>query len=198
MITRKRPSLLFAAAALLCAPLAQAFELNRAETSAEWFVPTEPIRPYLELSFSAELGAVESTDGDLSVGWGEVGGIDPTPFRLVVPAECMVRDSGSMLVRAFRACGVSAQLTTPEGRILDLPIYAFSAVMTERRGFARLSLSAAVGVDSEAGDVTSDLLGTIGGATQSVSIGDASGSLLPNDIGIRGFNPQPEPPALVF
>jgi hypothetical protein len=187
-----------AVAALALTGPALALELNRAETSATRIVPPDPIRPYLEVSFQAELLRLTETAGEVVVGWGEVGGVQPTPFRLVIPADCFARSAGSLQVRNHRACGVSAELTAPNGEVNVLPVFAFSAVLTEVRGYGRLAVSAAVGVESRAGDLSSVLLSTFGGAEQSVVIGEDSASLLPNDLTVLGFNPQPEPPPLDF
>lgn len=177
---------------------AAAIELTRAETSAARVNPPEPVRPYLELAFNAEINRLAETGGELVVSWEDAGGIDPTPFLLRIPAECFVRGGGSLLVRNHRACGVTAELTGPSGQVAMLPVFALSAVLTEVRGFGRLAVSAAIGVELRDGDLTSVLLGSIGGARQTVIIGDDSGSLVPNDLTVLGFNPQPEPPPLDF
>lgn len=177
---------------------AVALELTRAETSATRMVPPDPIRPYLEVSFQAELLRLTEAGGEVVIGWGEVGGIDPTPFRVVIPADCFGRSAGSLQVRNHRACGVAAELTAPNGEVTALPIFAFSAVLTNVRGYGRLALSAAVGVETPGGDLSSLLLSRFGGAEQSVVIGEESASLLPNDLTVLGFNPQPEPPPLDF
>ena len=184
--------------ALLWNNIAGAFELTNAKTSAAWAVPPEPIKPYIDLTFSAELVRLSSADGDLVVTWEDAGGVEPQPFKIVIPAECFVREAGSLQVRNFRACGVEALLTSVRGDIISLPVYAFSTVMTQRRDYGRLSMSAAIGVDDRTGDLTSVILAVIGGAEQEVAIGSESASLLPNDISVLGFNPQPEPPPLEF
>lgn len=187
-----------AVVALVLSGPAMALELTRAETSATRIVPPDPIRPYLEVSFQGELLRVTEVAGEVVVGWGEVGGVQPTPFRLVIPSDCFGRSAGSLQVRNHRACGVAAELTAPNGDVTVLPVYAFSAVLTNVRGYGRLAISAAVGVESSAGDLSSVLLSRFGGAEQSVAIGEDSDSLLPNDLTVLGFNPQPEPPPLDF
>ena len=189
---------LAAALALALSGPAMALELTRTETSATRIVPPDPVRPYLEMSFQAELLRLTDVAGDVVVGWGEVGGIQPTPFRLVIPADCFGRSAGSLQVRNHRACGVAAELTAPNGDVTALPIYAFSAVLTDARGYGRLAISAAMGFESPAGDLSSVVLSKFGGAEQSVAIGEDSASLLPNDLTLLGFNPQPEPPPLDF
>ncbi len=184
--------------ALATSSPAGAIELMRAETSAARVNPPEPVRPYLELAFNAEIDRLVETGGDLVVSWEEVGGIDPTPFLLRVPADCFVRGGGSLLVQNHRTCGVTAELTGRSGQVAVLPVFAFSAVLTEVRGYGRLAISAAIGIESRIGDLTGVLLTTIGGAEQTVIIGEDSGSLVPNELTVLGFNPQPEPPPLDF
>lgn len=198
MKTRIGQSIAAALLAVAFSGSAAAIELSRAETSATRVNPPEPVRPYLELAFTAEISRLVETGGDLVVGWGEVGGIQPTPFRLLVPGRCFLRGDGSLLVRNHRACGVTAELIAPSGDVIGLPVYAFSAVLTEARGYGRLAMSAAIGVETGDGDLTSVLLSKFGGAEQSVVIGEDSDSLVPNDISVLGFNPQPEPPPLDF
>ena len=65
-------------------------------------------------------------------------------------------------------------------------------------GSVPAAVSAAVGFDGPAGDLSSVVLSKFGGAEQSVAIGEDSDSLLPNDLTVLGFNPQPEPPPLDF
>lgn len=180
------------------ASLVSAFELTSAETSASWVAPEEPVAPYLNLNFNAELGSLASIESDVVISWEEVGGIEPTPFQVIIPAGCFVSDGRSLSVRNHRRCGVMALLTDQSGVEYSLPISTFSAALTPIREYGRLSFSASLYPTTTEGDVTAVLLGIIGGAQQTVMIAGESSSLLPNDLSIRGFNPQPEPPAVGF
>ncbi len=180
---------------LLASP-AQAFELSRGSTRAEWVGPTEEgAPPYIDLNTSAEIRGLETSYGELTVTWEAVGGIEPAPFKLIIPARCFRPEEGSIQVRNYRSCGVKAVLELADVDQLSLPIQAFTAVVTERSGTTRVSITAAVDSATDIGDMASMMLGAIGGGRQIVQVGDASASLLPNVVNVFGFDPQPEPPA---
>ncbi len=180
---------------VLAAPV-QALELGQTSTRAAYVVPDEDSgASYIDFSANAELSGIETVADDIITTWEIAGGIEPTPFRLVIPAECFQLEDASLQVRYFRSCGVKAVLESAEFGEVGLPIQAFTAVVTERRGSARLSITAAIDGNTEAGDLTAVILGTIGGGKQTVSIGRASAARLPSGIEVFGFDPQPEPPA---
>jgi hypothetical protein len=184
-----------ALASIILAFPVQAFELTRTSTQARWVNAAE-VAPYVDLAFSAEITRVTTAEGDLIASWtgNDVMGIQPTPFQLFIPADCFRSSAGSLQVRNHRACGVKAIVEVDSLGQLELPIYALSATLTEWAGYARLTITAAIGTGSVVGDLTNTLLGSLGGASQQVQIGSESGSLYPNAIEVLGFNPQPEPP----
>lgn len=180
------------------ASVVNAIELTSAKTSASWIVPQAAVTPYFNLSFDAELNSLTSMEGDFVISWEEVGGIEPTPFKLLIPAGCFVADGRAYKVRSHRSCGVALLLTDPSGLEYSLPVSTFSATFVPIREYGRLSIQIAFYPTVDEGDVAASLLGILGGAKQTVAIEGEQSSLLPNDLSIRGFNPQPEPPAIVF
>ena len=186
--------------ALLCISLlgasAEALELQQTSTQARYVAAAE-VQPYVDLNFGAEIRRVTTSEGDLVASWtgSAVMGVQPTPFQLFIPADCLRLVAGSLQVRNYRACGVKATVSVDRIGPVELRIHAFTATLTQTRGgFARLSINAAIGGTTAVGDLSSSILGSLGGASQTVRIGSASASLLPNSIEVLGFNPQPEPP----
>jgi hypothetical protein len=187
---------LCALAMLMLAGPAQSLELSRALTRVDWVHPPDPGAPaYAELTFSAEISSLEAVEGDVVATWEIVGGIEPVPFEIIIPEGCFQRTGRWLQVRDFQGCGVKAVLETADAGQITMPIDSFSAVLAERSGVARLSISTAISTATEIGDLSSLVLGTVGGGRQSVKIGPAQASLLPNSVEVVGFDPQPEPPA---
>ena len=189
----RRPIFLTTAAilvALVSIP-SRALQLMAAETAANIAVPPAPVQPFLALRFSGELVGHADGRGDLIVTWEDAGGIEPTPFRILIPAGCFQPGEGSLMVPAFRTCGVSAVYRSLQGTEEQLRLRAFNASIVRRRGYARLEISAAI----VSRGIGTDILGALGGAAMQVAVdGQQSNVVLPTGIEVVGFNPQPEPP----
>jgi hypothetical protein len=183
---------------LLTAPI-HALELSQATTRADYVHPPDPGTPaYVDLNFSAEIGGVKAVDGDVVTTWEIVGGIEPTPFKVIIPGGCFQQAGRWLQVRDHRNCGVKAVLERVDVGEVSMPMHTFNAVVIERSGYGRLSISAAIDTATDIGDFASLVLGTVGGGKQIVQIGSETASLLPNAVEVVGFNPQPEPPASPF
>lgn len=189
-------------AALVLSGVANAeLELLTAKTSAVLTERPSDVPTYVDVSFNAELTRLEPTAGGVVITWNDAGGIqptpfideasgiDPTPFQVFIPESCFRSIAGSMQVVNYRSCGVKAKVTTDSGFAFELPFYALTAVMTERRGYVRLSISASIGTEVPEGDVSNIVLGKIGGSKQSVVLGRDEASLIINSVDAVGFNP---------
>lgn len=172
-----------------------ALELGQTSTRAVYLAPGGKGSPYIDVAASAELRGIRTLAGDVVTTWEIFGGIEPTPFRIVIPEECFESEEASLQVRFYRGCGVRAVLESPEVGEIEISIQAFTAVLTKRSDYGRLAITAAIDTRTEVGDVAAVVLGTIGGGRQTVSIGRSSAARLPSGIEVFGFDPQPEPPA---
>src|SRR5690606_35852657 len=65
----------------------------------------------VEVQFAAAFtGGLPDLRDDVEIGWGRVGGIDPEPFRVLIPAGCFSETRRGFRVRDFAACGVQMWL----------------------------------------------------------------------------------------
>ena len=81
------------------------------------------IRP----TFRARLtGGTIAFDEDVLIGWEEVGGIEPVPFKILIPAGCFISSRGGVVVDDFLACSVRITAELARGPT-DLTIREFEA-----------------------------------------------------------------------
>jgi len=190
------PAAGFLVAIALAAP-AQAFDVARAETEAEILVSAETRNLFIQFAVQADLAAVtpepifpeQIGEVDVLVGWEEVGGIDPTPFEVLIPAGCFVLSRGYEVQNP--ACGV--QMTFyPDGRTpVSLSVAEFEAriiVTGERAETARFTMEALVTDDV----LLPAVMGTLGGAPLEIAVGTAMGMapILKTEA-VSGVEPTP-------
>ncbi len=190
---RKRLSIASAAAmtAALLVTQAWGLEVVRTKTEAELVFPPEPVAPAIQLDFRAELadaGSEDPTMSDVIVSWKRVGGIEPTPFNVLVPMECFVSNE-VYRVDDFRACGVELTFD-PDGRgAIALSVMEFNAkLVPQRDGTARFKVETRFTTDGHG----SAILSTLGGAAVEIAIGSAAPLSLPLGIeAVSGIQPTP-------
>jgi hypothetical protein len=171
----------------LCTTLS-ALDIRRAKTEAEIGLDAAGAQA-LQVRFRADLandgrGVPDLTRERVVVGWQTAGGVDPTPFRVLIPAGCFVPNAG-FHVGDFRACGVQLLF----GRTA-LPIADFEAsfrVASDGRG--RLIMETIVPLG---GIEPTPFLGALGGSVVGISIGSESGRSFPVSTGtVSGVEPVP-------
>ena len=136
------------AAAIALAPPATAFELTRAETEAEVLQDAAGDR-YVRLGFRADLLSAVPPEpvfppepilqDDVAVGWGEVGGIDPEPFIVLIPAGCFV-DRGGFRVEDFAGCGVEVSFDDAAGTAFPALVEFAARIQQRGNGTARMDM----------------------------------------------------------
>ncbi len=127
-------------------------------------------------------------ESDIIATWQRAGGIQPTPFRVLIPAGCFVEQRGRLRVNGT-SCGVQVSL---DGRMLEADGFVARAVPPEPINPGeplRLRIRLSVDVDeARAGN----LLSTLGGAEVSLAVGRESGIALPKSIdAVSGIDPTP-------
>jgi hypothetical protein len=170
---------------------ATAFKIPGARTAAEVRL-TAAGSEVIRLNFAAALdfdGAPDLSD-DVFVGWQEVGGVSPQPFRVLMPAGCFVERNGRFVVRDFQGCGVEISADTAGGP-LEVEILEFDARLVLRRdGSYRFDVVTVFGGISP--DPFRAVLGLLGGTA--VEIGIASESSMAPPLRaetVSGVEPQP-------
>ncbi|MEW5977727.1 MAG: hypothetical protein AB1898_18190 [Acidobacteriota bacterium] len=163
------------------------FDIRRAKTEAEIGLDTAGAQA-VQLHFRAEL--TNNSFPDLArqrvvVGWQNAGGIDPQPFRVLIPAGCFVPNAG-FHVEDFRGCGVQMMF----GRTV-VNITEFEARFVVRTdGNARFALEATFGAVS--GIDPTPFLGPLGGSATQIVIGSESSAVPPSRAEtVSGIDPQP-------
>lgn len=131
---------------------------------------------------------------DVILTWRRAGGIEPTPFRVAIPAGCFVEARNAFIVRDT-GCGVrlilngtrlttdvfGARLVPPEPIVPPDPIFPPEPIRLR----VRLELALAPAAAAE-------LLSTLGGATVIVQIGAERGVSPASEIQSKsGIEPQP-------
>ena len=159
------------------------FEVDRTRTNAE-IVPPGPIEPVIQLNFRAWLfnAGFVGLD-DIVITWERVGGVEPQPFQVLIPAGCFVRNRG-FHVEDFQDCGV--RMTFGDG---ILPILEFASRLVQRTdGSARFAVRASfVGRDQ-----AHAILGTLGGAVVEIDISSEARKSPPLRIEtVSGVEPEP-------
>ncbi len=125
---------------------------------------------------------------DVVATWQRAGGIDPTPFRIVIPAGCFVVERDRLRVRGT-SCGVQVYL---ESELLEVETFAAVAFLPEPEGPAdtlqfRVRLNIVI---DPAG--SGSVLSTLGGAEVSLTIGREGGVAVPTSIdSFSGVQPTP-------
>jgi hypothetical protein len=168
---------------------ASGFDLYRAKTEAAIRTSAAGDHTIL-LNFAAELinGIPDLVKQDLEVGWGEVGGIDPQPFRILIPAGCFVSGSRGYRVRDFSACDVQV-LFLPGVPPDSLSIIDFDArVVARDDGSYRFDMVA----QFYPPDPIYPVLGAVGGAAVRIGIGSESSMVFPvSTETVSGISPEP-------
>jgi hypothetical protein len=192
---------LAAAGIMRAAPAAPAttFEIAGAKTEAA-IAATAAGTPVIQLKFAAALafdGAPDLSD-DVFVGWQEVGGVDPQPFRILIPAGCFVdRGDRGFQLRDFQACGV--QIVADAGGRLgtELSIVDFKGRVALRDdGRYRFDIAAVFGPPPPDAGVPPDpihpFLRLLAGTAVEIAIASESSMALPlRTETVSGVDPTP-------
>ena len=189
---RRSLSCLTALAALLVTATAQGGiepQPFRAKTDAG-IVISPAGAPLVQLNFTAELTKVpEFTKANVEFGWGTVGGIQPEPFRVFIPAGCFVATRRGFHVDDFRACGVQIAFVSDARSPGFLTITDFDArIVPSADGPYRVDIVARfIGAGRE-----HSILGALGGAPVRIAIGGESAISPPlRVVTVSGVDPQP-------
>ena len=186
MINRRIKAMLgVGAVALMSVTQAWGLEILATKTEAKLLVSdASPAGVHVEFESEMISDRIPEVVGtDVIVTWEIAGGVEPTPFRILIPAGCFVGDR-SFFVDDFRACGVTATLHRGFGLETPLQLSEFEASLTPRRdGTHRL--------DVQAGGNPPDnnapaILGTLGGGTVEITIGHAVKTVLLNVEAVSG------------
>ena len=150
----------------------------------------------IRLGFSAALlfdGLPDLSD-DVAIGWQEVGGVDPIPFRILIPAGCFVelrRDRG-FAVRDFRSCGVEMLTSRGAGLVRIDAFTARLAMMDD--GSYRLNVTAMF-ADAPADippDPIHEFVDLLAGRVVEIGIASASSMAPPlRAVTVSGIEPTP-------
>jgi hypothetical protein len=121
---------------------ASGFEIARTKTAAA--VQTSPSGTRaIQLSFSADLvneGGPNFSE-DVFVGWQEAGGIDPVPFRVLIPEGCFIPTRRGFRMEDFKECGVQLTSGSSARGVTQLEIVDFDAKVARRDdGITRFDL----------------------------------------------------------
>ncbi len=125
---------------------------------------------------------------DIVATWQRAGGIDPTPFRILIPAGCFVAERNRLHVHGT-SCGVQIYL---ESELLEAETFAAIAFPPEPVAPGE-SLQLRIRMTIVADSARSySILGTLGGAEVSLTVGRESGIALPKSIdAFSGVQPTP-------
>ncbi len=184
-----RYALLLAAFSLFSSSIAHAQDLwNRTTASAtevsERQVSVDVISRF-EL-VTERLPALQ--ESDIVSTWQQAGGIQPTPFRILIPAGCFVAQRDRLRVNGT-FCGVQVSL---DGEIVEVDGFFARAYPPEPVNPGdplRLGIRFSLEVDEAR---SSNLLSTLGGAEVSIAIGRESALALPKSIdAVSGVQPTP-------
>jgi hypothetical protein len=166
---------------------ASGLEVRRSRTEAA-IVQRATGAQFIRVNLTAELAnnsIPNVTREKVEAGWQQVGGIEPEPFRILIPAGCFVANRG-FHVEDFRRCGVQIAF----GRMLSLlPIMDFDARIVPRDdGTYRFDLETLVVPP----DPIHALLGALGGAAVDIALGTQVARSLPVSAAtVSGVDPQP-------
>jgi hypothetical protein len=212
MMTRILPAAAIVAAGALAAagsgPSASTatgsgFQISRAKTDAR-IQASASGADLVQLALLAELvtrGGLDVTD-DMVVTWQEVGGVEPEPFRVLIPAGCFMNRRGhGFFVEDFRTCGVELSISSAPRGLLLLEIVDFRArlVRSDDRTWRFNIVASFVPPDPV---IPPDpivpitparaFLGLVGGAALQFAIGTESAAAPPLRMEtVSGVEPQP-------
>jgi hypothetical protein len=178
------------------------FEISRSRTRVEVMNSAAGAR-LMHLNFRADFPPDPGFPPDptrvaVAIGWQEVGGVEPEPFIIQIPAGCFVPVRDGFRVRDFRTCGVQATFgTDASGAPRLVPILAYDARFLQGvdgghqiTQEASLSSPTAGGVGGE--DVTPFFLGALGGAAVQIMIGPERAEARPRVVvTVAGIEPEP-------
>ena len=185
---RRIISIIGLVAAVLVTP---AWGLDVLETKTEARIhPLDPTTTVIELNFKAHLmnnGFSDLPFVDVVLESQKPGGIDPQPFRILIPADCFMLNR-VFRVDDFRSCRV--QMTYDLGRgPIAVSIMDFEARLTPQSDG-----SANFAVETRFTDLGQEpaILGALGGAAVEIAIGVELGTALPNAVEtLGGVDPIP-------
>ncbi len=127
-------------------------------------------------------------ESDIVATWQRAGGIQPTPFRVLIPAGCFVEVRDRLRVNGT-SCGVQISL---DGKLLEADGFfarAFPPEPINPGEPLRLGIRVSVEFDEARAN---NLLSTLGGAEVSIAIGRARGVAIPKSIdAVSGIDPTP-------
>lgn len=182
---------------------ASAFEIARAKTQARVDTSASGAE-IVRLTFVAELVNERSpaVPDDVVVGWQEVGGIEPTPFRILIPAGCfMDRRGRGFYVSDFSFCGVQMSVGSSARGFALLEIVDFQArIVRDSDGTSRFDIvTRFVPPDPiippdpiVPPDPVRAFLGIVGGAAVEIAIGSESSAVAPlRTETVSGVEPEP-------
>jgi hypothetical protein len=175
---------------LLTAAALPAFEIHRSRTSAGIELDASGAL-VLQLAFRAELldRLPDLVRADVVVGWQQVGGVEPSPFRVLIPAGCFEAGRNGSRVEDALACGAEATFGSEEnGRTVLSLVDLDARVVSREDGTTRFDLRASILPP----DPIHPLLGALGGAAVSIVLGSESAVSLPLRIEtVSGIDPTP-------
>ena len=178
---------------------ARGVEIARTKTEAGGVTSAAGARA-IKLEFTAELinGIPDLTD-DVEVGWQQVGGVEPTPFRIVMPAGCFVTGRRGAEVEDFQACGVEISVDSGARGRAHMAIMDFEAKGVAR-GDGRYRFDIVTTFvppdpvhDTIPPDPIHEILGILGGAAVQIAIaGETTMPSLPlRTETVSGIEPVP-------
>ena len=120
------------------------------------------------------------------VTWEKVGGIQPTPFKVSIPAGCFIPNRG-FHVEDFRDCRVELTVVLGE-ELVNLSIMEFEASLRPH-----LNRPASFVIETRFTDHERlpAILGALGGAAVEIAIGDEMGTALPVGVTTVAVPPSP-------
>ena len=199
-----------AAAVAAPAPLAvsstgtvSGFEISRAKTGAAIQTSASGVE-MIQLTFAAELLSNSGPDvsDDVVVTWQEVGGVEPEPFRVRIPAGCFRDRRGrGFYVDDFRSCGVQLSVASSARGFALLEIVDFRARLLHLEdGASRFDIVTSVVPPDPIvppdpvvpPTAAGAFLGLVGGAAVEIAIGSESSASPPlRIVTVSGVEPQP-------
>ena len=200
-----------AAAAALAAPAplavsstetASRFAISRARTGATVQTSASGAE-MIQLTFVAELTSDSGPDvsDDVVVTWQEVGGVEPEPFRVLIPAGCFrdLRGRG-FYVDDFRSCGVQLSVASSARGFAVLEIVDFRARLLHLDGTSWFDIVTSVIPPDPVvppdpivpPTAAGAFLGLVGGAAVEIAIGSESSAAPPlRIVTVSGIDPTP-------
>jgi hypothetical protein len=150
-------------------------EISRSRTEAVVVASAAGARA-IKLEFTAELiDGIPDLMDDVEVGWQQVGGVEPTPFRVLMPAGCFATGRRGSRVEDFHACGVEVSMDSSQRGRIPMTLVDFEARGVARDdGIYRFDILATFIPP----DPVHEIFGVLGGAA--VRIATGSGTTMPS------------------